>query len=83
LIPKIIHTFAKSLTHSALLSHFAWLSLNSSCEGRPGKYLNWKLGNPTYMMLGYAKPPPNLRPMDYFKLAIPLLRRSVFSRPIR
>ncbi|MEH2114594.1 hypothetical protein, partial [Nostoc sp.] len=30
LIPKIIHTFAKSLTHSALLSHFAWLSLNSS-----------------------------------------------------
>ncbi|MEH2111604.1 hypothetical protein, partial [Nostoc sp.] len=32
LIPKIIHTFAKSLTHSALLSHFAWLSLNSSTE---------------------------------------------------
>ncbi|MFB2771486.1 hypothetical protein ACE1AT_19685, partial [Pelatocladus sp. BLCC-F211] len=33
LIPKIIHTFAKSLINSALLGLFAWLSLNSSIKG--------------------------------------------------
>lgn len=30
LIPKILHTFAKSLINSALLGHFPLLSLNSS-----------------------------------------------------
>ncbi|MEH2115138.1 hypothetical protein, partial [Nostoc sp.] len=48
LIPKIIHTFAKSLTHSALLSHFAWLSLNSSTPTsapKPrGKSPGWQPG---------------------------------------
>ncbi len=38
------------------------------------KIVGWVERNPTYIrMLGYAKPPPNLRLMHYFKLATPLV----------